>query len=131
MIKSAEEFVLLRRSEASDKYMRAVHEEATDTVWMDVISKFPEMKEWVAHNRTVPLNILNILARDMDDSVRAVVASKRKLSPELFELLSKDKSEVVRERVAYNKKAPLHILKMLANDQIIFVREAALKRIEN
>jgi len=131
MIKSAEEFVLLRRSEASDKYMRAVHEEATDTVWMDVISKFPEMKEWVAHNRTVPLNILNILARDMDDSVRAAVASKRKLSPELFELLSKDKSEVVRERVAYNKKAPIHILRMLAKDQIMFVREAALKRIEN
>jgi len=67
----------------------------------------------------------------MDDSVRAAVASKRKLSPELFELLSKDKSEVVRERVAYNKKAPIHILRMLAKDQIMFVREAALKRIEN
>ena len=131
MIKSAEEFVLLRSSEAPEEYIRAVQEEASDTVWMDVISKFPEMKEWVAHNRTVPLNILNILSQDMNDSVRATVASKRKLSPELFELLSKDRSEVVRERVAYNKKAPIHILRMLAKDQIMFVREAALKRIEN
>ncbi|OBY74852.1 hypothetical protein [Acinetobacter gyllenbergii] len=131
MISSAEEFVLLRTSESRDEYIRAAHDDATNIVWMDVISRFPEMREWVAHNRTVPLNILEILARDTNESVRATVASKRKLSPELFELLSQDKSEVVRERIAYNKKVPVNILRRLANDPVMFVREAALKHIGN
>lgn len=131
MINSAEEFVLLQTSEARNEYIRAAHEEAPDFVWMDIISRFPEMREWVAHNRTVPLNILEILARDMNESVRATVASKRKLSPELFDLLSQDMSESVRERVACNKKVPAHILKRLADDPVRFVREAALKRMEN
>nr|WP_307878672.1 hypothetical protein [Acinetobacter seifertii] len=104
MINSAEEFVLLRTSKARNEYSRAAHEEAPDFVWMDIISRFSEMREWVAHNRTVPLNILEILARDMNESVRATLASKRKLSPELFDLLSQDMSESVRERVACNKK---------------------------
>ncbi len=67
----------------------------------------------------------------MNESVRATLASKRKLSPELFDLLSQDMSESVRERVACNKKVPAHILKRLANDPVRFVHEAALKRMEN
>lgn len=131
MINSAEEFVILRTSETHAEYMRAAHEDASDIVWIDVLCRFPEMREWVAHNKTVPLNILEILARDKNESVRARVADKRKLSPELFDLLSQDESESVRERIAYNKKSPIHVLKRLANDPIMFVREAALKRIGN
>ena len=131
MINSAEEFVLLRKSEKRDEYIRSAYENASDLVWMDVISKFPEMREWVAHNKTVPLNILEILARDKSESVRATVAMKRKLSPELFDLLSRDHSEEVRYRIACNKKSPIYILKMLANDPIMFVREAALKHVES
>lgn len=131
MISSAEEFVFLRTSEIFEEYTRAAYDDASDVVWMDVISKFPEMREWVAHNKTVPLNILEILARDTNESVRSTVASKRKLSPELFDLLSQDKSEAVRERVACNKKVPIHILRRLVDDPTMFVREAALKRIGN
>lgn len=131
MISSAEEFVFLRTSEIFEEYTRAAYDDASDVVWMDVISKFPEMREWVAHNKTVPLNILEILAGDTNESVRSTVASKRKLSPELFDLLSQDKSEAVRERVACNKKVPIHILRRLVNDPTMFVREAALKRIGN
>lgn len=131
MIKSAEEFILLRNSETPDEYMRAAYENASDLVWIDVISRFPEMREWVAYNKTVPLNILEALARDENESVRATVAMKRKLSPELFDLLSRDNSEKVRHRIACNKKTPIYILKMLTDDPIMFVREAALKRIVN
>ncbi|WP_151799361.1 hypothetical protein [Acinetobacter nosocomialis] len=131
MISSAEEFVFLRTSEILEEYTRAAYDDASDVVWMEVISKFPEMREWVAHNKTVPINILKILARDTNESVRAIVASKRKLSPELFDLLSQDKSETVRERVACNKKAPIHILRRLVNDPTMFVRVAALKRLGN
>lgn len=131
MINSAEEFILLRNSETRDEYMRSAYENASDVVWIEVISRFPEMREWVAYNKTVPLNILETLARDENESVRATVAMKRKLSPELFDLLSRDKSEEVRHRIACNKKTPIYILKILTNDPIMFVREAALKRVVN
>ncbi|MEN4982912.1 hypothetical protein [Acinetobacter modestus] len=131
MINSAEEFILLRNSETRDEYIRAASEDVSDLVWIDVISRFPEMREWVAYNKTVPLNILEILARDENESVRAAVAMKRKLSPELFDLLSRDSSEEVRHRIACNKKSPIYILKTLTNDPIMFVREAALKHVEN
>ncbi|ENX04237.1 hypothetical protein F900_00221 [Acinetobacter modestus] len=131
MINSAEEFILLRNSETRDEYIRAASEDASDLVWIDIISRFPEMREWVAYNKTVPLNILEILARDENESVRAAVAMKRKLSPELFDLLSRDNSEEVRHRIACNKKSPIYILKILANDPIMFVREAALKHVES
>lgn len=131
MINSAEEFILLRNSETRDEYIRAASEDASDLVWIDVISRFPEMREWVAYNKTVPLNILEILARDENESVRAAVAMKRKLSPELFDLLSRDSSEEVRHRIACNKKSPIYILKTLTNDPIMFIREAALKHVEN
>ena len=91
MINSAEEFVRLRNSELPDEYRRAAHEEAPISVWHDVISRFPgSVRGWVAHNKAVPLEILKVLARDPEVSVRMTVASKRKLSPELFEVLSRD-----------------------------------------
>ena len=131
MIKSAEEFISLRTSELPNEYMRAAHEDAPVDVWLDVISKFPEMREWVALNKFVPLSILEILALDTNEDVRFAVAMKRRLSPELFELLSRDKSEIVRHRIVWNRKTPVHILKRLVNDPMMFIREDALKRVEN
>jgi hypothetical protein len=64
------------------------------------------MKIWVAHNKTVPTEILEILARDPDPSVRSAVAMKNKLTPELFVLLANDEDFRVRQRIAYNKNTP-------------------------
>ncbi len=130
MISSAEEFVRLRSSELPEEYWRAAHEEASEVVWLDVIARFPDMRKWVAQNKTVPLSMLEILARDADVSVRCMVAAKRKLSPVLFDLLSQDSEGTVRSRIANNKKAPLHILKRLLDDPEAFIRKAALKRLE-
>ena len=57
MINSAEEFVRLRTSEQKEEYSKAVEDEAPISVWLDIVDRFPEMKEWVVHNRTVPLEI--------------------------------------------------------------------------
>ena len=129
MIASAEEFVRLRNSEVADEYSRAAEDVAPTKVWLDVICRFPEMREWVVHNRTVPIEVLNLLARDDAGSVRATVADKRKLSSELFELLARDNDELVRQRVAYNKKAPRHLLEHLLMDSSALVRVAAAKRL--
>jgi hypothetical protein len=100
VIESAEEFVRLRSSEDPEEYGLAAIEPAPEAVWLEVIARFPEMRPWVAHNKTVPLSILKILADDEDADVRAAVASKRKLSDELFIRLARDTDEGVRARIA-------------------------------
>lgn len=129
MISSAEQFVQLRSSDVLEEYSRAAEGEASVAVWLDVISRFPEMREWVAHNKTVPIEILDVLARDELASVRAIVADKRKLSLELFDLLAHDDDELVRQRVAYNKKTPLRLLEHLSFDVSPLVRDAAVKQL--
>lgn len=98
MIESAEEFVRLRTSSLPEEYLRAAEEEATTNVWIDVIQRYPGMRSWVAHNKSVPIEVLALLAVDPDPDVRSVVADRRKLTPELFRQLSADPDEAVRAR---------------------------------
>lgn len=77
MIDSAEEFVRLRSSDDPAEYRRAAHEEASVQTWLDVVDRFPDMRFWVAQNKTVPLEILERLRHDPDDRVRSMVLLKR------------------------------------------------------
>lgn len=130
MIYSAEEFIRLRQSEDPDEHRRASSDEASLGVWQSVVERFPEMRSWVAHNKTVPLEILERLAVDVDAGVRATVASKRKLSSALQALLRMDADASVRERLACNAKCDLEILRLLASDAEEFVRSAAIRRLK-
>ena len=125
MIRSAEEFVRLRTSTRPEEYHQAAHGEASTTVWIEVIERYPEMRSWVAHNKTVPTEILAVLASDPDPRVRCVVADKRRLPVELFRQLAGDPDEAVRARVAYNRKVPSGLLELLAADPADLVREGA------
>ena len=129
MITSAAEFVRLRLSEAPEEYARASHEEASLNVWIEVVKGYPEMREWVAHNKTVPLPILEALPSDPDPSVRHAVAMKRKLSPQLFAILADDPDETVRAAVARNLKAPIELLTSLSRDKSSLVSSVARSRI--
>ena len=130
MIHSAEEFLRLRQSEDPDEHGRASSDEAPLGVWISVIEQFPEMRSWVAHNKTIPLEVLERLAIDRDAEVRATVASKRKLSTALQTLLVADTDASVRERLACNAKCESEILLKLALDPEEFVRSAATKRLQ-
>ncbi|PHX40754.1 hypothetical protein AO263_16260 [Pseudomonas sp. NZIPFR-PS5] len=99
MIRSAEEFVAL----------------SPIAVWRDVIERFPDHRRWVAHNKTVPVEILEVLC-EFDASTRWFVARKRKLYAALFERLSQDKDPDVRVAICANKKTPLEILERLLQD---------------
>lgn len=125
VIESAEEFVRLRTSEIMEEYNRAAHDEAPESVWLDVIARYPDMREWVAHNKKIPLSILEILAGDERWRVRLTVAMKRKLSQELIVGLSGDPDESVRVQIARHPKAPLAVVQKLAKDREALVREAA------
>ena len=129
MIASAEEFYRLRTSEIMQEYNRAAHNDAPLEVWLEVIEKFPEMRCWVAHNKTVPVEILEILSRDKDPRVRSFVAMKRKLPEHLQILLAQDKDCSVRERLANNAKATDLVLRILAEDVELRIREKAKARL--
>lgn len=128
-IRSANEFVRLRLSDAPADYNRAAHDDAPDHVWDDVIESRPDMRAWVAHNKTVPLEILARLAEDDDPAVRSAVAMKRKLSRELFDALAADPDPSVRARVAVNAKVPRRVLETLARDDEPLVADAATERL--
>ena len=98
-------------------------------VWMELIENHHDMKVWVARNRTIPKEIINILSRDADPIVRDAISSKYSLDLDIYLLLSKDPDEGIRAKLAYNKGLPNFILKEMAeNDISEFVRnEARLK----
>jgi hypothetical protein len=129
MIESADEFYRLRTSRDPVEYGRAAHEEASLDVWREVIQRFPDMREWVAHNKTVPAEILETLAADADVRVRWTVAGKRKLSAALQERLAGDADEGVRRALAFNAKATHAVLERLANDPSPLVAERAQARL--
>uniref|UniRef100_B0T6B5 Leucine rich repeat variant n=1 Tax=Caulobacter sp. (strain K31) TaxID=366602 RepID=B0T6B5_CAUSK len=135
MIESAEEFVRLRTSQVPADYHRAAHEPASMQVWLDVIARYPGMKEWVVHNKTIPIEILRLLADDEDPSIRREVLRKNKvlgrnkIDRALVEKFARDPDEEVRADVAGNRDAPRDIVEQLANDPSSWVYVRARERL--
>lgn len=128
MIETAEEFIKLRTSSKSEEYLRAGREEASNEVWLELIENYPDMRVWVARNRTINKDIKIVLSKDKDPLVRSAIATKYPLDRELYCQLSKDTNEVVRSDIAYNKKTPLDILKKMSEeDSVEVVRQKAKK----
>ena len=115
-LRSASEFVQLRESTTESDYRRAATETAPLGVWQEIIRDYPEMRFWVAQNKTVPLEVLRVLAGDEDPRVRSMVASKRKLDQETLAKLARDSDEAVRAAVARNPKTTPDVLAMLKDD---------------
>lgn len=129
MIGSAGEFVRLRSSSDPVEYWRAAHEEASLAVWMKVIADYPDYRQWVAHNKTVPLEVLDLLAGDEDAIVRLVVAGKRKASDRILRCLAVDTDESVRLRVACHRNAAEATLRMLEHDSWDEIRKVVQYRL--
>ena len=130
MIESADQFIYLRTSEDINLYQRAANEPATDEIWKEIIEKYPEMRVWVAYNKTIPLSILEILSHDEDSRVRHAVAMKRKSGQDILQRLAKDSDESVRLRVALNPKTPKIVLEQLLNDKWDQIVEEVKIRLE-
>lgn len=129
MIHTAEEFVRLRTSEDPTEYGRAARDTAPEGVWREVIERYPSMRIWVAHNKTVPVALLDDLAADSDARVRETVAATRRTSPAVLVRLSSDAAPEVRQAVAYNPKAPQEALQILATDAWSLIAEHARSRL--
>ncbi len=116
MISSAEEFNSLRTSDNLDEQRRSAQEEAPIEVWHQVIKDYPNMKEWVVHNKTIPIEILEFLVHDSDAKVREVIARKRKINEKIVKTLAVDQNENVRYALMCNTKLSLEDKKQIKID---------------
>jgi hypothetical protein len=133
MITSAEEFVRLRSSDLKDEYLQAAHDSADVQVWLEVIEKYPDFQEWVAHNKTIPEEIIVLLSDSLDPRVRSIIAAKRKTPGYILQKLARDTDESVRLRVVCNPKVPKEILVSLLGDpweEVVEIAQEKLSRLK-
>ncbi|WLG42750.1 hypothetical protein [Pseudomonas sp. FP1740] len=130
MIGSAEDFKRYIESEIETERAKG-HDMASDEVWFDVLSKYPELSREVVANNTISIEVLERLSLTEDASVRWDVAMKRRINRATFERLACDQDVSVRHRIACNPKVPSDILAQLALDEDEMVSAAAKKRLKD
>ncbi|WP_125832026.1 hypothetical protein [Pseudomonas sp. v388] len=114
----------LRSSQIKLEYDRSALEEVPIEVWYELVNDHPDYRQWVIHNKIVPLEILEYLYK-IYSSLKLHIARKRKLSVELFERLSDDPDRYVRSIIAINRKTPLPLLERLMRDKVKDVAKSA------
>lgn len=119
------------RSEDPSDYHRSRYDEAPIEVWWELIARYSLANEWVARNKTSPVEILRELSRDPRVVVRTEVAMTRRISLDIQACLAADADSSVRNALANNAKVADEILAQLAEDSEEFVRDSALRRIAN
>lgn len=128
-IESADEFLRLRHSDDPEEYHRAAWEPASVEVWLELIRLHPDSRVWVAHNKTIPTEIVSILADDEDPAVRFTIAGKRRLGPGMLERLAADPDESIRLQIARHRNTPRRVLEILSKDRWATVAAVAEERL--
>ncbi|WP_350616344.1 hypothetical protein [Pseudomonas sp. HY7a-MNA-CIBAN-0227] len=130
MINSAEEFK--RYIQSDNEIERAKAEDiASDEVWFEVLSKYPELARQIVANNTISVEVLDRLSLTEDATVRWDIAMKRRINRPTFERLAFDRDTKVRHRIACNPKVPKDILAKLVTDKDEMVSAAAKKRLSD
>ncbi|WP_367322736.1 hypothetical protein [Streptomyces sp. HUAS ZL42] len=130
MIESAAEFIQLRESGNGADYQRLKRDEAPVEVWREIVAEHPDMRFWVAFNRTVPVEVLRQLAQDADWRVRDKVASRRDTPPDVLGDLALDESDAVASSVAGNPSTPDTALRALIEHPWDQVSDKARQRLK-
>ncbi len=125
MIRDAEEFIKLCLGQDPEEINKTLSDNAALETWFEVIKKYPGRRIDVAQNRTIPEEVMRILASCDDPTVRSLIAQKRRLVPDLFSLLARDPDETVRRAIAANQKTPLELVRGLTADSIESVASVA------
>jgi hypothetical protein len=129
MIESAEKFIQLRDSDNPEDYNRSARDSASMDTWLELINNYPDYQEWVAHNKTIPDTIIELLSNSLSTRVRAIIASKRKTPTHILEKLSKDIEDSVRRSIVYNPKTPTYILTSMLQDNWQLIANKAKDRL--
>lgn len=131
MIETADEFARLRNSDQIDEQTRATHDSADINVWLDVINKFPDLKTWIIHNKTIQIEILELLSTDKNSEVRSAVARKRKINDKIFQALSADHDENVRFALICNTNLSVDKIKTIKVDDSNWLTQQLTDRLKN
>lgn len=131
MIISAEEFIQLRESADLTEQNRASQEQAELKIWLEIIEKYPDFKIWVIHNKTIQIEILELLCKDLNPDVRSAVARKRKINETIKTRLSQDIDENVRFALMSNTKLNLEELKQIKIDDSVWLQQKLNEQIKN
>lgn len=113
MIDNANEWIKLRRSEEREDYWRSANEEVPLSVWKEIYEVAPDLRDFIAYNKTSPHEMLEILAKDDDSRVRYAAAARADARPELLRQLALDADEAVRGRICWNPSTPRDVLELL------------------
>lgn len=124
-IESAADYFAGMESEDHEVRRSAVTGEAGVELWKVALRDYPDRRGAVALNKNLPVEILDVLARDDDPRIRRLTAQKRRLSEETFNLLARDADEGVRLVLARNPKLPETVRELLLRDEWSEVRDAA------
>jgi hypothetical protein len=103
--------------------------EASTQTWLEIVNHSEEAAVWVALNKTIPLEVIQVLAKHPSARVRRFAADKNRITPELIALLATDQDPTVRLRIANHKKTGAKILHQLLHDDWEQVAEVARKRL--
>lgn len=128
MITSVEEYVSLVEHEDIQIRRVAVSAEATVCTWHAILKNRPDLASEVALNKKLPAEIIDRLIATGCSRTKSLIAMKRALTYEQFLKLAKDEEESIRAMIACNKKTPAAILEHLARDQSELVSNSAKKR---
>lgn len=129
MINTADEFITLRQSDDMDNQYRASHDKAEIDVWLDIIRNYPDFKIWVIHNKTIQIEILELLCTDKDHNVRSNVARKRKINDAIFNTLSVDSDENVRYALMCNTNLSVEKIRAIKVDDSNWLTEQLADKI--
>lgn len=130
MIETTDEFIQLVDSDVDEERRRAALEDAPLDVWMNLVEHHPEFRFAIAHNKTIPDEVLRLLARDPDWRVRQGVASKRRCPPDILAVLATDENESIASTVAGHPNTPPEALLALADHPWKVIREKVARRTE-
>ncbi len=127
MITSLSEYESLLNSDDVEDRHRVARDSAPAEVWLKIISEMPEYRAYVVQNKTLPLDVLRVLAQDVDRDVRFTVAMRRAAAKDetIADLLASDSDAGVRAALAKNPKLRQTVLQRLAGDEDDWVRECA------
>ena len=130
LIHNASEFIdTLENPESSDHALIRFGMAST-TTWLEIIQHSEDAAVWVALNKTIPVEVIEVLAQHSSARVRRFAAAKNRITPELILLLSTDSDPSVRLRIAIHKKTGAEILRQLLRDDWEQVVETARKRLD-
>jgi hypothetical protein len=130
LIHQASEFITaLEASDATENNLIRFGKASTQT-WLEIIRHSEDAAVWVALNKTIPLEMLEVLAKHSSARVRRFAADKNRITPELIALLATDSDPSVRLRIANHKKTSAEILRRLLRDDWDQVVEIAQQRLD-